>query len=155
MRIDRRRSTVRVAFGLVLVMLKLSAIADTGRVVDASTGKPLSGVHVYERWDAEVLKGIESSHTCFRIAATTTDETGQFNLSSLSWSVDPRYFNRQRTQFFYKTGYKNKGTTEQWQGTGIAMSPDDSIGRERLQYIFRNYEGTDCGDHDQQKRELI
>jgi hypothetical protein len=63
-----------------------------GQVVDAESGKPLSGVHVALLWRSGIIPsgftGHNSRDICYHAAAAVTDETGHFDIPSWhKWST--------------------------------------------------------------------
>jgi hypothetical protein len=154
MKLARRWFAMLAAVGLVSLMVVLHALADTGQVIDSSTGKPLAGVYVVARWDGLASAGITGRHRCFGISGTKTDAHGEYSLSSLSWNINPFLSDRQRTQFFYKEGYRVDGNTAETQGNRILMSPDPRTGNARIGYIGEIRALKGCGSESAQRKEL-
>jgi hypothetical protein len=137
------------AFSMFLHVASL--YAETGTVIDGGTGKPLSGVYVVTTWSADVFKGIESSHSCFKVEASQTDSEGKFHIASSPANLNPLLYNWERDPlWFYKKGYAYLETVR---GTGDAyiMHLDSRNGSERLKYISRTMGKTSCGSAEERE----
>jgi len=102
-----RHLTVVKALLLALPLMScLPAIAQEGRVIEAGTGKPVSGVFVVAEWLGQAPNPVDAATTCLRAEVTTSDEEGRFKISSWSGSINPLITDRRRSLGVYKPGYQ-------------------------------------------------
>lgn len=132
---------------------------DAKTVVDGD-GNPLAGVHVIAVWDAEINQVVQSSHTCFKLDATETNEHGAYFVSQLSGNINPFLLDRTRLLLYYKEGYRNlkdgpvipfitrfidRSDLDDLDADPHVMVRDPSVGVERIRYITYIAAGTECG----------
>jgi len=135
----------------ILLLVQDSASAETGRVTNGATGKPIVGAHVVAIWDAEAFHGSE----CFNVAAAQTDAAGQFHLPVWSWNINPLYTRRQRKLLTYYPGYRTPDFVWRDDQREIVMEVDPRTGNERLMYIAKLLYGCNCGSIAQRASELL
>src|SRR5437773_1517011 len=143
----RQWTLVCAALMLAPILVGRQANAETARVIDESTGKPLAGVFVVTQWTADTFNPVQSSHTCFKVDATHTDDRGKFYLSSWSGNLSPMLSNRQRLPFlFYLSGFRSV-EGEDRNDNLYKLVRDERGGIERLDYINQViYRARFCGE---------
>jgi len=149
---NRKFAILAVALILALVYV---VWADTGQVIDGTTGKPLAGVHVVATWSGSAFAGITSKQVCFKVEATRSAENGRFEMSASSWNFNPLLSDRTRMLTLYKRGYVAPVLGPDDSVSPAVMMPDDRIGLERIKYIGALASGTGCGDMQQQRIQTL
>lgn len=111
---------------LLLGVHGISLWAGVGQVVDAETGKPLTGVFAIAMWHANGNTSVSSRTVCHSFAVTQSDSNGQYVLPTFSWNFSPFLSNRQRYKEFYLAGYE--------------ISPSDDLAGATIK--MRRYKGS-------------
>lgn len=127
-----------------------------GRVLDATTGKPISDAIVVARW-----KGISgyTNTVCYHVESTTTDKQGRYEIPA--WRNDTRFQNLQDENVViipYKAGYEESDRTykEHSYKQGVYyQQPFEGSREKRLDYLMRVSSATRCGEAKATESNLI
>jgi hypothetical protein len=97
---------VQMLLAAVSIMLCNSACAESGKVVDRQSGKPIPNAIVVARWNGVVRTFAEPHSTCYKAELGKSDDQGRFSVSSLSGNVNPFLMDRQRVVLALAPGYR-------------------------------------------------
>lgn len=131
--------------GAVFGAIGIQVCLDTGYVVDAETGRPLSGVYVVGRWDGDYFQLVKSQTRCFRVDAATTDGIGSYALLSKSLSLNPLVSDTDQTLLFYKPGYEVALVPSSIPRWRTFLKPDRRTGLSRIDHIIASSSSMKCG----------
>ena len=92
---------------ILLGIYATDSLTSMGKVIDEETGKPLDGVFVLAHWKSSGSNVIDSRTVCYAFAWTKSDKNGRFWLRSLSWNINPFYWERHRYTELYLAGYES------------------------------------------------
>jgi hypothetical protein len=122
-----------------------------GKVIDGTTGKPLSGVYVIGAWVVSSGIGVVAKSACGKLEVTRTDEQGRFKLSKWSGRILPYLFGDENlNDYYYVRGYRwEKGHPQI--GETVVLVPDTRPPIGRLRYIGDLATRADCGPWEERR----
>lgn len=139
---------LRFLLGMILAAFSLTACGlsggpESGKVIDASTNKPVEGVIVVARWIGHLATWAHGSTNCYHVESTTTDGNGEFHIPKWKkdytedWqrNVSPRYVD----VTVYKPGYQQTlGDAERQSDKNVIyyLEPFKGAREERLKYLL-------------------
>src|SRR5438067_3319950 len=148
-----RQGLLATLLGVMALVAAIAAVADTGKVIDAATGRPIRDVYVIARWSGEINRVVDSSHTCFHVEAAQTDENGEFKLSDSASAGNLLLYDVKRTFMFYRRGYMGAQDSS-WSGPVYGMKTDHRSSLERMRDI-RLITAIGCGTDEQRRTTLL
>jgi hypothetical protein len=101
----KQRGLWAISAGLVLCAAQ-GAQGLQGRVVEATSGKPLAGVFVTVRWLGNTSPAVQPNTVCYAADVIVTGADGRYDVPEWSGSLNPFITDRQRGVSFYKKGYR-------------------------------------------------
>jgi hypothetical protein len=111
-----------------------SGKAVDGQVLEASTGKPLSGAIVVATWSGIVGSLAHSQGVCFHVESTTTDEQGRYHIPA--WEKRSRFARAKHkvvTVIAFKPGYSFVDRTG---ANTVQLERFSGTREERLGYLL-------------------
>jgi hypothetical protein len=125
--------------------LATQSFALEGKVIDGSTGKPLSGVYVIGAWIGSSGIGVVAKSGCGKLDVTRTDEQGRFTLPKWSGSILTLLFGDENlNDYYYMRGYRwEKGHPQI--GETVVLVPDTRSPMERIGHISEIARDANCG----------
>jgi hypothetical protein len=133
-----------VTLGIIGTLIEL----DSGYVLDAETGTPLSGAWVLSRWQGDLYQIVKSHSHCMKVNATTTDGEGRYTQFSTSFDFNPLVNDVDRTMLFYHPGYEVLQVPAQFTPWRTYLKRDGRVGLERIRHIIGASVVMNCG-HDE------
>jgi hypothetical protein len=142
-----------MTLGCMLVVSPSHALE--GRVIDGSTGKPLSGVYVIGAWIVSSGIGVVAKSGCGKLEVTRTDEQGRFTLSKWSGSILAHLIGDENlNDYYYMRGYRwGKGHPQI--GETVVLVPDTRSPLERIGHISETAGKADCGSIEERKKKAL
>ncbi|MEP6636459.1 MAG: hypothetical protein ABJB97_07015 [Acidobacteriota bacterium] len=149
------RSFLVLACSVACMCLATESLALEGKVIDGSTGRPLSGVYVIGAWVVSSGIGVVAKSGCGKLEVTRTDEQGRFTLSKWSESILAHLIGDENLNvYYYMRGYRwEKGHPQL--GDTVVLIPDTRSALERLGYISETAGKADCGSIEQRKKKAL
>lgn len=142
-----------ISVGCMLVVSPSHALE--GRVIDGSTGKPLSGVYVIGAWIVSSGIGVVAKSGCGKLEVTRTDEQGRFTLSKWSGRILAHLIGDETlNDYYYMRGYRwEKGHPSI--GETVVLVPDTRSPMERIGHISETAGKADCGSIEERKKNAL
>ena len=145
------RTFLLLACSVACMSLATQSFALEGKVIDGSTGKPLSGVYVIGAWVVSSGIGVVAKSGCGELEVTRTDEQGRFTLSNWSGRILAHLIGDETlNDYYYMRGYRwEKGHPQI--GETVVLVPDTRSPLERLGHISELAGKADCGSFSERR----
>ena len=145
------RTSLVLACSVAYMCLATQSFALEGKVIDGSTGKPLSGVYIIGAWVVSSGIGVVAKSGCGALEVTRTDERGRFTLSNWSGRILAHLFGDEMlNDYYYMRGYQwEKGYPQI--GETVVHVPDTRSPLERLGHLNELAGKADCGPFNERK----
>ena len=149
------RTFLLLACSVACMSLATQSFALEGKVIDGSTGKPLSGVYVIGAWVVSSGIGVVAKSGCGKLEVTRTDEQGRFTLSKWSGSILAHLFGDENlNDYYYMRGYRwEKGHPQI--GETVVLVPDTRSALERIGHISETAGKADCGSVEERVKKAL
>jgi hypothetical protein len=79
-----------------------------GTVIDAKSGRPVSGAFVVASWRASLVAPVHGGSRCYNIEVRRTDQNGHYRIAWLTRNLNPMLIDRRRNVGVYAPGYKTQ-----------------------------------------------
>ena len=154
-----KKKSLRPLFALVLAFLTLALTGcgmhgwgKSGKIIDASTGKPLPGVTVVALWEGDKTSLVDSQTICLYARTTTTDSKGRYKI--WGWFGLPHLLlvsGPQLSLRAYKRGYGPIPHVPESE----KLRPYTGSQAERLQYLRGLSRSTGCFEAGYARKNLL
>jgi len=112
----KKRWLLNIVAGLTITYVTMSVWASKGIVVDEA-GKPIKGAVILAYWTGDTGWVVQPHSMCYRVETATTDEKGEFTISTFSGSLNPFIRTRLRQVDSIVAGYEESRATKELKGS--------------------------------------
>ncbi len=121
----------RLLFLALLSVASMQIFAERGVVAERATGKPIPGAVVVATWSGVVRTVAEPASQCYKAEVIVANDAGEFEVSSLSWNLNPFMLDRRRELSVIAPGYKESPT---WPPTQLQVLMEPQVGSKAEQF---------------------